>query len=60
VTVGFWFSFFPSNSHYFHLKENLGSGTDNIRELMACFYMLKFTLGMGMGCFQVFGDSLLS
>jgi ribonuclease HI len=57
--IGLGFSFFLSDSHYFHFKENMGSGTNNIGELMALFYMLKFSLGRGMRSFQVFGDSLM-
>jgi len=52
-------SFFLSDSHYFHFKENIGSVTNNIGELMDLFYMLKFSLGMGMRSFQVFDDSLM-
>jgi hypothetical protein len=57
--VGLGFTFFLSESHYFLFKANLGSGTNNIGELMALFYMLKFALERDMRTLQVFGDSLL-
>jgi hypothetical protein len=57
--VGLGFNLFLSKSHYFIFKENLGSGTKNIGELMALFYMFKFSLDEDMRTLQVFGDSLL-
>jgi ribonuclease HI len=59
MAIGLGISFFLSDSHYFHFKANMGSATNNIGELMDLFYMLKFSLGMGMRSFQVFDDSLM-
>jgi len=58
VRVGF--TFFLYESHYFLFKENLGSGTNNIGELMELFYLLKFALERDMKTLQVYTDSSLN
>lgn len=57
--IGLGFTFFLYESRYFLFKANLGSETNNIGELIALFYMLKFALDGDMVTLQVFGDSLL-
>jgi ribonuclease HI len=37
----------------------MGRGTNNLGELMALFYLLKFVLDRGINSLQVFSDSLM-
>jgi ribonuclease HI len=50
---------FLSSSHYFHLKEGLGAGTNNYLELMALKLLLLFAFEKDCRALQVFGDSLV-
>jgi hypothetical protein len=47
MTVGIGFSYFLVETHYFYFKANLGSGTNNLGELMLLYYLMKFSLEGG-------------
>ena len=50
--------FFP-DTHFFHLKSNLGGRTNNFVEFVALRYLLLFAPKQGYKYPQVFGDSML-
>jgi hypothetical protein len=60
MNVDLGFTLFLYESHYFYFKENMGRGTNNIRDLMTLFFMLKIYLGEGLRTLQFFRDSLFS
>jgi len=45
MIVGLGFTVFLTESHYFHFKENIGRGTNNIGEFIVLFYLLNLALG---------------
>jgi hypothetical protein len=51
MIVGLGFTVFLTESHYFHFKENIGRGTNNIGEFIDIILLAKFGFGQGFGVF---------
>ena len=53
------FIMFLDDNSSFHFKENMGAGSINRGELLACFYLPKLAYGKGIQVLHIFGYLVL-